>query len=115
MHWETKKIYVTCFIMVVWSRTHSISEVCLHCFVTGDMFSVKNTDLLTPWALPACQTAGEATGGPHGSGKGEAPIARHMRRDVITLSYSVSGGEEGCLHTSRALHLSSHEQNQEKR
>ena len=114
MHWETKKIYVTCFIMA-WSRTHSISEVCLHCFVTGDMFSIKNTDLMTPWALSACQTAGEAVGEPGGSGKGEVPFARHMRRDVITLSYSISGGEEGCLHTSRPLCFSSHEQNQEKR
>ena len=104
MHWETKKIYVTCFIMV-WSRIHSISEVCLHCFVTGDTFSIKNTDLMTPWALSACQTAGEAMEEPGGSGKGEVPFACHMRKDVITLSYSISGGEEGCLHTSRSTSL----------
>ena len=80
MHWETKKIYVTCFIMVVWNRTHSISKVCLHCFVTGEMFSV-NTDLMKQWALPASQTVDEAMGGPGGSGKWEAPFACHLQRN----------------------------------
>ena len=67
--------------MVVCNRTHSISKVCLHCFVTGEMFSVNNTDLMTPWALPASQTVDEAMGGPGGSGKWEAPFACHLQRN----------------------------------
>lgn len=43
MQWETKKICVIHFIVVVWNRTHSISEVCLYLHKTGHFLVTQHT------------------------------------------------------------------------
>ena len=59
MHWETKKkkkcvicFIDICFIVVVWNRTHNISELCQDCF----WFLQMNTQKWNFWIIFNCPT-----------------------------------------------------------